>query len=73
VKVGGDAMVCGLSLAGARFDCDPSYLPFEDGWKIVNDATSAVLEETLQCAPSRADALTSLQSRYEAVSEYQEE
>ncbi len=73
VTVGGDSMVCGLSLAGALFDCDPSYLPAEEGWKIVNDATSAVLEETLQCTSARAEVLTSLQSRYEAVSEYQEE
>jgi fermentation-respiration switch protein FrsA (DUF1100 family) len=44
--------VCGADLAGFLFDCDPSHLPGPDGWAVVNYASSAVLEETLQCRPA---------------------
>ncbi|MFO0552287.1 MAG: hypothetical protein U0271_28125 [Polyangiaceae bacterium] len=73
VKIGTDAAVCGLNLAGALFDCDPSYVDGPRGWQIVNDATSAVFEETLQCQPARAERLTALTDNYPEVAEYLEE
>ncbi|MBL8743519.1 MAG: hypothetical protein JNK04_20555 [Myxococcales bacterium] len=72
VTIGTNADVCGLALAGALFDCDASYVAAARGWEIVNDVTSAVLEETLQCAPSRADGFATLQDRYPEVAELQE-
>jgi fermentation-respiration switch protein FrsA (DUF1100 family) len=72
VEIGEANDVCGLSLAGALFDCDPSYLAPELGWKIVNDATSAVLEGELHCAPTRAAWLAGLQAGYPEVFEYRE-
>ena len=41
--------LCGASLAGMLFDCDPSYIPGPRGWEITNYATSAVLEPALHC------------------------
>jgi len=41
--------VCGANLAGFLFDCDPSHVAGPVGWKIINYASSAVLEPTLQC------------------------
>ncbi len=43
--------ICGANLAGFLFDCDPSHLDGPTGWSIVNYASSAVLESTLQCKP----------------------
>jgi hypothetical protein len=73
VTIGTEADVCGLALAGALFDCDASYMAPARSWEIVNDVTSAVLEETLQCAPSRASWFTTLQDRFPEVSELREE
>lgn len=64
VEIGTEAGVCGLDLAGALFDCDDAYITSERGWTIVNDATSAALEQTLHCDATRADALDSLAERY---------
>lgn len=69
VTVGTNADVCGLALAGALFDCDPSYVEATRGWTIVNDAISAALEETLHCMPERADRLATLAERYDEVAE----
>lgn len=44
--------VCGANLAGFLFDCDPSHVAGPTGWTIVNYASSAVLEEVLQCQPA---------------------
>lgn len=44
--------VCGASLAGFLFDCDPSHLDGPTGWSVINYASSAVLEQTLQCQPA---------------------
>jgi len=41
--------VCGASLAGFLFDCDPSHVAGPTGWSVINYASSAVLEQTLQC------------------------
>jgi dienelactone hydrolase len=55
--------VCGAGLAGGLFDCKPSYLPVAAGMKIVDDATSAVLEGTLRCTGA-ADTLATIATRY---------
>ncbi len=71
LEVANDHMVCGASLAGFLFDCDPSYIDGETGWAIVNYASSAVLEDTLQChAPA---ALSSIKDTYPEVAEVREE
>jgi hypothetical protein len=72
VTIGTDADVCGLSLAGALFDCDPTYITEPRGFVIIGDASSAALEETLQCAPARGERLSSLQTRYPEVLDYAE-
>jgi len=69
VTVGTEADVCGLALAGALFDCDPSYVEATRGWTIVNDAVSAALEETLHCMPQRGEQLATIADRYEEVAE----
>jgi len=73
VTIGTEADVCGLALAGALFDCDASYMPAERGWQIIKDATSAALEETLQCDPGASEALATLAARYEEVAELREQ
>jgi hypothetical protein len=73
VTIGQTYDVCGLSLAGALFDCDPSYMPAAVGWAIVNDATSAVFEETLHCNASRGAWLADLPNRHPQVTDYREE
>jgi fermentation-respiration switch protein FrsA (DUF1100 family) len=73
VAIGQANDVCGLSLAGALFDCDPAYVAPAVGWSIVNEATSAVLEETLHCSAGRAGWLSGIQSRHAEVAEYREQ
>lgn len=63
--------VCGANLAGFLFDCDPSHLAGPTGWSVINYATSAVLEQTLQCQP--ATDLHAHETADPNVSEYDEE
>ncbi len=49
LEVANQYSLCGASLAGMLFDCDPSYLGAARGWEITNFATSAAFEPTLQC------------------------
>lgn len=72
VTIGKEANVCGLNLAGALFDCSPDYVSGEKGWQIVNDATSAVLEQTLHCQ-DRTSALSTLKTRYPEITDYRDE
>ncbi|MFO0616599.1 MAG: hypothetical protein U0414_28660 [Polyangiaceae bacterium] len=72
VTIGKEANVCGLNLAGALFDCAPEYVSGERGWAIVDDATSAVLEQTLHCQ-DRTAALSTLKSRYPEITDYRDE
>jgi hypothetical protein len=72
VTIGTEADVCGLALAGALFDCDASYMPPERSWEIVNDVTSAVLEETLHCSATSATGFATLTDRFAEVSELRE-
>lgn len=70
LQVASDYQICGAQLAGFLFDCDPAYIDGPAGWTIVNYASSAVLEETLQCQP--AASLSSIMSTYSDVAEYNE-
>jgi hypothetical protein len=70
LQIASDYQVCGAQLAGFLFDCDPMYIDGPAGWDIVNYASSAVLEETLQCQP--AVSLSSIMSKYADVAEYKE-
>jgi predicted dienelactone hydrolase len=53
--------------------CKPEQLPPEDGWRIINHATAAALEEVLQCAPARASALEALGAGFPNVHEYRQD
>ena len=57
----------------AQDGCKPGQLMAERGWQIIDYATSAVLEETLQCNASSAAKLTAIRSVYAEVGEYQEQ
>ncbi len=73
VAIGEAAEVCGLNLAGALFDCSEDYVSKELGHTIVNDASTAVFEETLHCNPDRAAWIASIGGRYAEATEYAEE
>lgn len=60
--------LCGASLAGMLFDCDPSYIAAPRGWDITNYATTAAFEPALQCTAT-TDALADV-SRYTEVDPY---
>lgn len=60
-----------VSIDGFLFDCDPAHVSGPEGWAIVNYATTAVLEETLQCRP--ADGLAAHERSAPGVAEYAEE
>jgi len=63
--------ICGASLAGFLFDCDPSHVAGPIGWSVIDYASSAVLEQTLQCqAPTD---LAAHETADPSVSEYDEE
>jgi len=53
--------------------CKPGQLAPEKGWKVIDAATSAVLEETLACSTTAAAQLTALKATYAEVGEYKEE
>lgn len=72
VTIGKEANVCGLNLAGALFDCSADYVSGERGWDIVNEATSAVLEQTLHCQ-DRSAALDTLADRYPEIVDYRQD
>lgn len=51
LEIAEQAGVCGANLAGFLFDCSIDLLPGEKSIPIVNAATTALLEEVLQCTP----------------------
>jgi platelet-activating factor acetylhydrolase isoform II len=53
--------------------CLPGQLSPERGWVITNAATSAVLEETLQCSAPSTQKMTSMRQTYPEVGDYQEQ
>lgn len=63
--------VCGAQLAGALFDCKPTYTPDATSWAIVRAASSAVLEETLHCSAAAAE-FAALQTRFPEIGELAE-
>lgn len=72
VTIGVDNEVCGLSLAEGLFDCSDAYMPDPTAWSLVNEATSAVLEETLHCRPERGAWLADIAERHEEVVVFEE-
>ena len=71
LQVANAHMVCGANLAGFLFDCDPAHIDGPTGWAIINDATSAVLENTLQCNSNAS--LAGLMQRHPEVATVQEQ
>ena len=57
----------------ARDGCKPGQLAPGDGWHIVDFATSAVLEETLQCSSTMTATMATIQSAVPNVQELQED
>jgi hypothetical protein len=56
----------------AKDGCNEGQLSPEEGWQAVNEATAAVLEETLQCDEAAAAALATLKDRHPAVTVYEQ-
>ncbi|MBA3502546.1 MAG: alpha/beta fold hydrolase [Myxococcota bacterium] len=63
--------LCGASLAGMLFDCDPTYLAAQRGWDITNYATSAVFEPALQCTTTTR-SIASIETAYPEVDPFME-
>lgn len=72
LEIANDYGICGASAAGFLFDCSDTYLDDETSKQIVNYATTAVLEEVLQCREDVPD-LNGIQSVYPDVSEYRQD
>lgn len=53
--------------------CKEGQLPPAEGWAAINDATSAALEEALQCDATAAAALSTLADRHPAVVHFEEQ
>lgn len=52
--------------------CHEGQLSPEEGWAVVNAATTAVLEETLMCSEVATVAISGLQAKYSDIGEFQE-
>ena len=64
-------MVKNANLAGFLFDCKDTYLPPEQGWPIVNRATTAVFESVLMCSTTAAKSFDAVKTDAN-VGEYRE-
>jgi hypothetical protein len=64
-------MVKNANLAGFLFDCKDTYLPPEQGWPIVNRATTATLESVLMCSTTAAKSFDAVKTDAN-VGEYRE-
>ncbi|MBP8810032.1 MAG: hypothetical protein KBG48_15600 [Kofleriaceae bacterium] len=62
--------LCGAAAAGLLFDCDPAYLPGPTAWPVINHATTAVLQSTLQCATA-GEAVDRVDDRFADVATYE--
>jgi hypothetical protein len=62
----------GLVARLASDGCREGQLSAEEGWKVINYATSAALEETLMCKPSATEKLARIRQQFSSVSEYRE-
>jgi predicted dienelactone hydrolase len=71
VSIALESGVCGVDLAGALFQCGPELLADPQAWKVIDYATTAAFEETLQCRDATA-AFGSLESRFETIFEFRE-
>ncbi|MGZ3423242.1 MAG: alpha/beta hydrolase family protein [Polyangiales bacterium] len=56
----------------ANDGCGKDFLSPQEGWTVVDYASTAVLEETLRCDANAADKLSALETKYPSVGEYQE-
>jgi hypothetical protein len=66
-----EAGVCGAELAGFSFDCNPDFIDASSSIPIINHATTAVLEEVLECSDG-PDPFAGFADR-PGVAEYQQE
>jgi len=57
----------------ANDGCEEGKLDIQKGWDIVHFASSAVLEETLQCSQSAGKQLENMQKQFPEIGEYQVE
>ncbi len=73
VEIGVEAEVCGLGFADGLFDCSDEYIDDEIAWTIIQDATSAALEESLFCLPERGEWLSGIADRHAEVATFEEE
>jgi predicted dienelactone hydrolase len=62
--------VTNAELAGQLFDCAVQTIDDEEGWRIVNAYTAALLEQQLHCCADRAAVLAGLAERFAAVTSY---
>ena len=61
--------ICGASLGGRLFDCNPDYIDAAIGNEIINYTTTAVLERALYCVEG-VDLFAGIKERYPHVAEY---
>jgi hypothetical protein len=73
VEVMAEAGVCGATLLARQLQCGPGLLPEPRAWEVIDIATAAVLEETLQCDPRMADAFETLRTDYSTIAEVRED
>lgn len=73
VEMAAEAGICGATRLAQQVQCDPRRLPDPRAWEIIDIATAAVLEETLHCDPSMADAFETLRTEYSSVAEVRED
>lgn len=69
LEVATAAGVCGAQFAGLLFQCSPDLIADADAWAIIDYATTAAFEETLQCRDATA-AFDAIAARFDGVAEY---
>lgn len=67
LEVGREVELCGASLAGLLFDCDPDYVPQSEINPPFHAAVTATLESALLCAPADLEAAL---ADFSAVAEF---
>ena len=58
--------MCGTEFADVLFDCDPDYIDASVGDAILNFATAALLQDTLQCG-GQASEIAEMPARWPEV------
>jgi predicted heme/steroid binding protein len=72
IEIAEEYGVCGVWAARFLWDCEPTHLAQDRGTEIINYATTAALEETLQCA-NRDVAFAEILTRYPEIGVYDED